>query len=284
MPSPTQELEEPRHAAPQLPRAFSSYYKAIFADRWAALAAALAAAEPKAAYTSGLLKPYYMSLGSIAAAASLFFGKGAPPQDARILDLCAAPGGKSLVLASSMGAGCELVANELSAARRRRLIAVLDEYLPLDARRRVRVTGFDGARWSRYERECFDYILLDAPCSSERHVMADCKSLAQWSAARVKNLCARQWALLSGAWLLLRPGGRLVYSTCALTPAENSGVVERLLKKYPDSRLLFAPQGFFAQISPALRAERECCGVSILPDTSGGAGPIFFAIAEKATQ
>ena len=284
MSAPLQELEEPRPCAPRLPPAFSSYYEAIFARRWEALKAALAAAEPKTAYTSGLLKPYFMSAGSIAAAKALFFDKDAPPQNVRILDLCAAPGGKSLVLASSMGEDAELVANELSAARRRRLIAVLDEHLPLDARRRARVTGFDGARWSRYERECFDYILLDAPCSSERHVMADAKSLAQWTAARVKSLSARQWALLSGAWLLLRPGGRLVYATCALTPAENSRVVERLLKKYPDSALSYPPAGFFEQISPAIHAERESCGVSILPDTSGGAGPIFFAIAEKAAR
>ncbi len=282
--SPEQGLEEPRPSAPRLPHLFSSYYAALFGERWEQLKAALAAPEPKVALSSGLIKPYYMSSSSIAAARALFFCKETPPQNARILDLCAAPGGKSLVLASSMGEECELVANELSAARRRRLIAVLDEHLPLEARRRVRVTGFDGARWSRFERECFDFILLDAPCSSERHVMADAKSLAQWTAARVKNLAARQWALLSGAWLLLRPGGRLVYSTCALTPAENSAVMEHLLKKYPDSSLLFPPESFFAQVSPAIHAEREKCGMSILPDASGGIGPIFFAVAEKAAR
>ena len=282
--SPPQELGEPRSAVPQLPEAFSSYYKAIFAGRWEALKAALAADEPKAALSSGLIKPYYMSSGSIAAAKALFFNNEPPPQDVRILDMCAAPGGKALVLASSMGEEAELVENDLSAARRRRLIAVLDEYVPQDARRRARVTGFDGARWSRFERECFDYILLDAPCSSERHVMADAKSLAQWTAARVKNLAVRQWALLSGAWLLLKPGGRLVYATCALTHTENSYVVERLLKKYPDSRLLFPQMSFFAQVSPAIHAESERCGMSILPDASGGIGPIFFAIAEKATR
>ena len=281
---PAQELEEPRPPSPRLPRAFSSYYKEIFAGRWEALAAALSEQEPKASYSSGLLKPYRMSYASIAAAAALFFGKEAPRREMRILDLCAAPGGKSLVIASMMSEGSELVANELSAARRRRLVAVLDGHLPEEKRRQVRVTGFDGARWSRYERECFDRILLDAPCSSERHVMADAKSLAQWSPARVKSLAARQWALLSGAWLLLRPGGRLVYATCALTPAENGYVVERLLRKYPDSSLSFPPPSFFGQISASIHAESDGYGSLILPDASGGIGPIFFAIAEKSER
>ncbi len=277
--------ELPLPKPPQLPEAFSSFYAALFPGRWEKLAAALAAEEPKIAFSEGLLKPYYMSAASVAAAKALFpCNSRDMPENTRVLDMCAAPGGKTLVLASAMGETWELVANEFSAARRRRLVAVLDEYLPPEKRQCVRVTGFDGARWSRYERECFDFILLDAPCSSERHVMADRKSLAQWTAARVKNLAARQWSLLSGAWLLLKPAGRLVYSTCALSPAENSGVVERLLKKYPDSCLRFPPEAFFAQVSAKICPEAFDCGTGIFPDTSCGIGPIFFSILEKAAR
>ena len=269
-------------ALQRMPEAFSSFYEGLFPGRWDALAASLAAPEPKVAFCEGLLKPYYMSAASVAAAKALFYEKKEPHPPARILDLCASPGGKALVIASSMGEGDSLVANELSAARRRRLINVLDEHLPQEKRRGVSVTGFDGARWCRFERECFDYILLDAPCSSERHVMADAKSLSEWTAARVRNLAARQWALLSGAWLLLKPGGRLVYSTCALTPAENSGVAGRLLKKYADSRLRPLQMSFFNAISAEIRPEMFELGTGIFPDTSSGIGPIFFATLEKA--
>ena len=265
-----------------IPSDFSSFYASLFPGRWEALAAALLAEESKAFFSDGLIKPYCMSYASLAAARALFLGKEKEMTDSpRILDMCAAPGGKTLVLASSMGQGFELVANELSASRRRRLIAVLDEHLPEEKRRRVRVTGFDGARWSRHEREAFDFILLDAPCSSERHVMASKKSLTQWTPARIRNLAARQWALLSGAWLLLKPAGRLVYSTCALAPAENSGVAKRLLKKYPESRLCLPPASFFAEVSAKIHPEELDCGIGIFPDASCGIGPIFFSVIEK---
>ncbi len=265
-----------------IPDSFSSYYASLFHERWEKLASALLAEEPKVAFSQGLLKPYYMSAASIAAARALLpVGYSSFCDNACILDMCAAPGGKTLVLASIMGEGCTLVANELSATRRRRLVNVLDEYLLPEKRLHVRVTGFDGARWSRHQRECFDFILLDAPCSSERHVLFDKKSLSQWSKARVKSLAIRQWALLSGAWLLLKRGGRLVYSTCALTYAENSGVVERLLKKYPDSKLYFPPSGFFSNISIKMQSEESSCGVSIFPDKSCGIGPMFFSVLEK---
>jgi len=98
-----------------------------------------------------------------------------------------------------MGADTTLVANELSSERKNRLIRVLDEFLEPTLRQRVKVTGFDAARWSRFEKGTFGAILLDAPCSSERHVLTSPKHLQEWSPARIRNLAFRQWALLSGA-------------------------------------------------------------------------------------
>ena len=116
--------------------AFRERYSGLFGDRWPALEAALAAEPDSVAFFAGEgLEPYYMDSASIFAASSLVL-----PPKGRILDACAAPGGKSLVLASRLGPETTLVANELSAERRRRLGLVLDRYLQPRLRERVEVT------------------------------------------------------------------------------------------------------------------------------------------------
>jgi 16S rRNA (cytosine1407-C5)-methyltransferase len=262
--------------------AFDAYYRAIYGSRWASLRESLLAPAPGAAYGEGLDKPYRLDQASVLAAKSLRLPSelrlsteaGPPPESGEILDACAAPGGKALVIAGRMG-GERLLANELSAERRRRLQVVLDEHLGPEKRERVRVSGFDaaaaGARRGEWGR--FDAILLDAPCSSERHVLADPGALALWSAARPRFLAGRQWALLSAAFLLLKAGGSLVYATCSINPGENDGVVRRLLEKYGAS-VLPDPPDFTAG---------EACqyGRIILPDNSHGGGPMYVARFRK---
>ncbi|GHV39465.1 hypothetical protein AGMMS49546_11560 [Spirochaetia bacterium] len=198
-------------------------------------------------------------------------GAGTAAAGDEILDACAAPGGKSLVIASAMHSGLRLLANELSAERRRRLADVLDAHLDREKRAQVTVSGFDaaaqGARKSEQGR--FSAILLDAPCSSERHVIQNEKHLAAWTAARPRFLARRQWALLSSAFLLLKAGGSLVYATCALSPEENDGVAARLLKKYGEVAILDAPD--FTE------GEKTAYGRTILPDVCGGMGPMYVA-------
>lgn len=259
------------------PDGFYEFYSGIFRERWPVLLDALTKEETKPPFTSGLLKPYHLSAASIASASALLVeGK------TDILDMCAAPGGKTLVIASRMDEGAKLTANEFSRARRARLKKVLDEYLPGEKAGRISVTGYDGTRWSRYERACFDCILLDAPCSSERHVLSDKTCLSQWTPSRIKNLAVKQWALLSGAWLLLRPGGSLVYSTCALSPRENGEVVEKLLDKYNDAVLCLPEKEFFSNpLMVGICPEYTSSGINILPDTSCGAGPMFFSVIRK---
>ncbi|TFG81709.1 MAG: 16S rRNA methyltransferase, partial [Spirochaetales bacterium] len=199
------------------------------------------------------------------------------PESGQVLDACAAPGGKTLVLASRLPAGASILANELSSDRRRRLVDVLDSRLPADRRCRVTVSGFDaaaaGGRTS--ERNRFPAILLDAPCSSERHVLADPKALEAWTPARVKFLSRRQWSLLSSAFLMLAPGGSLVYATCALSPEENDGPVARLLKKYGNAVKL-------DPLVPESGAERTEYGILFLPDRSAGAGPLYISRLAKS--
>lgn len=144
-----------------------------------------------------------------------------------ILDACAAPGGKALFIGEQLSTSGRLVANDASPERGRRLRQILIDY------------GFSGVEvWHRKAEilfkihpDAFDKILLDAPCSSEKHVLSSPTHLARWSYGRIRQLKQRQIALLSGLFLALKPGGRLVYSTCALTPEENEEVVGLFLKK-----------------------------------------------------
>ncbi|MBU0928667.1 MAG: 16S rRNA methyltransferase [Spirochaetes bacterium] len=252
-------------------REFDERFGSLFGERWRALRAALLEPGDAVDYAEGLAEPYRLDSASVAAAAALRL-----PESGEILDACAAPGGKSLVIASRMARGTRLLCNELSSDRRRRLSDVLDRHLPPGLRASVAVSGFDaaaaGGRAS--ERGRFGAILLDTPCSSERHVLNDASALAAWTPARIKFLSRRQWSLLSSAFLLLAPGGSLVYATCALSPEENDGPVRRLLGKY---------EGLLEEdpLPAADGAERTELGVRYLPDAAAGAGPLYVARIRK---
>jgi 16S rRNA (cytosine1407-C5)-methyltransferase len=252
-------------------RAFDVYYQNLYGERWKALRQSLLESPASVPYQRGLKVPYFLDGSSVLAALSLRL-----PEEGTLLDACAAPGGKSLVIASVMGPALTLLANELSQTRRNRLLRVLDTHLDAEKREQVRVSGFDAAALAgkRGEQGRFAGILLDAPCSSERHVIQDAGALSRWKPARPRFLARRQWALLSGAFLLLRPGGSLVYATCAVSEEENDGVVSRLPRKYGDEALPDPPD--FPE------GEKTAWGRLILPDSCGGMGPMYVARFRKA--
>jgi 16S rRNA C967 or C1407 C5-methylase (RsmB/RsmF family) len=254
--------------------AFRAHFEGLFGERWPELEAALSAPPDSRAFSAGeALEPYFLDSASVFAATCLEL-----PSEGSVLDACAAPGGKSLVIASRLaglpvaegGRRPRLVANELSADRRRRLRGVLDRHLPAELRARVEVSGRDAASMARAFEAAFDAILLDAPCSSERHVIADAKALSEWSTARIRGLARRQWSLLSSALIMLKPGGSLVYSTCALDPRENDGVVARAAARFGSALSFTRP------VYDGLgQAEATEYGISILPDRANGAGPMY---------
>lgn len=271
------------------PAAFDRFYESLYGDRWPQLKAALLASAPRVALTSGLTAPYYLDPASALAALAL----EVEPGD-RVLDLCAAPGGKTLVLARARPA--VLVANERSSARRSRLHRVLDDHLPAELRAVVSVTGHDAARWGLHEPGAYHRVLADVPCSSERHVIAAPAELARWSASRTARLAAGAYAILCAAVDSLAPGGRVVYSTCALSPAENDGVVAKVLSgKRPVAsvdalevinRVVAGPAAAeisaFASSEPPGRPTEH--GLLITPDADGGIGPIYIAILTRSVE
>ncbi|MGC8837810.1 MAG: RsmB/NOP family class I SAM-dependent RNA methyltransferase [Anaerolineae bacterium] len=201
-----------------------------------------------------------------------------------VLDLCAAPGGKATHIASRLRGQGVLVANDLVLARARTLAASLLRWGVHNAA----VTAEHPERLVRHFGAAFDRVLVDAPCSGEGMFRKSPEARLAWSPAHVDGCAARQRAILEAAALLVRPGGRLVYSTCTFAPEENEGVVGAFLRKHPEFRLLSPPPvpGFSPGRpdwleEPALRemeALRQC--VRLWPHRTAAEGH-FIAILER---
>lgn len=263
---------------------FEEYYSSLFKDRWNSLKQSFLQESVYATFSIDNCEPYYLDPASVFAASQL------PLDGAKdILDLCAAPGGKTLILASRMDEDAVLVSNERSPSRKNRLVQVCNQCLPESISSRIKISCSDGSKWCTTQTECYDRILLDVPCSSERHVFADEKYLDMWSPSRVKSLAIEQWALLSSAYRLLRNDGFLLYSTCALNPKENDEVIARLLKKFSSAEIVFKDSipelnsdiVKFCKIEKIPQAERTEFGFHILPDVQAGMGPIWFTLIHK---
>ena len=139
----------------------------------------------------------------------------------RVLDLCAAPGGKSSQIALAMGGEGVLVANEVDAARARVLAANLERLGVTNAVVLNETPARLAARWPGY----FDAVLVDAPCSGEGMFRREPQSREAWTDAAPRGCAKRQAEILEAAAKLVRPGGRLLYSTCTFNGEENEGSV-----------------------------------------------------------
>lgn len=221
---------------------------------------------------SGLLKEYFMDPASILIAQQL------PLENAeRVLDMCAAPGGKSLVLLSKLSEvapDAEFIANEVSGPRRDALTKVIQNYIPMESRKKVWVKGQDGVKYGMTQPASFDAILLDAPCSGEAHLLENKKELEVWSPQRTKGLAIKQYSLLSSAWNAVKPGGYILYSTCSISPFENDGVIEKLIKKKQDNARILP-------MDPEIPGEKTEYGLQYFPDTFGF-GPLYGCLIQKS--
>lgn len=150
-----------------------------------------------------------------------------------VLDLCAAPGGKSGQLAARVPQGV-LFANEIVPNRANALLGNLER---MGAKNAV-VTSMDPDKLIKATGPVFDGVLVDAPCAGEGMFRKEPEAVRAWSPEHVDACSRRQRAILASAQGALKPGGQLVYSTCSFSPAENEENVRWFLKEYPDFELL----------------------------------------------
>lgn len=166
-----------------------------------------------------------------------------PQPGERVLDLCAAPGGKTTQLAAAMQGKGILVANDLGADRVKALVKNLELAGVVNAV----ITNETPERLAKNFAGYFDRVLVDAPCSGEGMFRRDAGVMAAWH-EHVNPVFARtQRQILRAAAMLVRPGGKLLYSTCTFDPRENEEVIREFMQEHPEYTLLDIPKehGFY---------------------------------------
>ncbi len=173
---------------------------------------------------------YYMQEPSASSAVTVL----APKPHEKILDLCAAPGGKSTQILAALGDSGLLWSNEYVPSRAR----ILEQNLERCGARRQVISNSDAAKLCSALEDYFDAVLVDAPCSGEGMFRKEPQALTEWSVDNIRLCAARQTEILHSAARAVRPGGRLVYSTCTFAPEENEAVIARFLTDHPDFSLV----------------------------------------------
>ena len=200
----------------------------------------------------------------------------------RVLDLCAAPGGKTTQLAAALEGRGLLVCNEINPKRAKILARNIERLgianaLVLNEHPQKLEERFEG--W-------FDRILVDAPCSGEGMFRKEEAAVADWSPETVDMCARRQLEILRSAARMLAPGGRLVYSTCTFAPQENEGVISRFLAGAPEFSAAKADAPWFAPGRPDW-IENPAPGIEhtfrLWPHKLHGEGH-FAAVLEKASD
>ncbi len=146
-----------------------------------------------------------------------------------VLDLCAAPGGKTSHIASRLGGEGLLLSNEIHPARAK----ILSQNVERMGITQCVVASAEPGELAGCFPEFFDKIAVDAPCSGEGMFRKDQQAAGQWSPDHVAMCAARQQDILKAAAAMLKPGGRLVYSTCTFAPEENEGAILHFLETHP---------------------------------------------------
>lgn len=169
---------------------------------------------------------YYIQEPSAMSAAALL----APKPGMRVLDLCAAPGGKSTQLATYLGDSGLLVSNEINTQRSR----ILSQNIERMGIKNAIVTNEDSFALAAHFPNFFHAIQVDAPCSGEGMFRKLPEAVNEWSPQNVEICAARQKEILDNAAVMLKPGGVIVYSTCTFSREENEDVIEYFLNEHPD--------------------------------------------------
>ncbi len=161
-----------------------------------------------------------------------------PQPGEKVLDLCAAPGGKTTQIASRLGGEGFLLSNEIHPARAK----ILSQNVERMGIPNAVVTNEDSGHLAEYFPEFFDKIVVDAPCSGEGMFRKEEIAVQEWSPENVQHCAERQQEILSNAAGMLKPGGRLVYSTCTFAPEENEKSICRFLAAHREFSIEETPK------------------------------------------
>ena len=183
---------------------------------------------------------YYLQEASAMSAVALLD----PQPGERILDLCAAPGGKSTQIAGRMAGQGFLLCNEWSPKRAK----ILSQNIERIGVSNALVTNESADRLASHLPEFFDRVLIDAPCSGEGMFRKEEAAVTDWSQETVEMCARRQAEILDAGARLVRPGGRLVYSTCTFAPEENEQAIAAFLQRHPEYALEEASAPWFTRV------------------------------------
>lgn len=220
-------------------------------------------------YAAGL---YYMQdPGAMSSVAAL------PEIKGRVLDVAAAPGGKTIAAALTAGQDAFIVANEVNFSRAKILLQNVERM----GLTNVAVTSLPPRDFARYTPESFDMIIADLPCSGEGMFRKEPQAVAAWNENINAMNAERQREILDDVLPALKQGGRLLYSTCTYSLKENEEIVEYLIEKY-DMRLLPLREEVVAATAPgiSIRGLDLTNARRFYPFIEAGEGQ-FFALLEK---
>lgn len=164
----------------------------------------------------------------------------------KVLDLCAAPGGKSGGIAARLSGKGLLISNEPILSRAKLLVQNLERLGVMNAA----VTNIYPNSISKLLPRFFDRVLVDAPCSGEGMFRKDARAIAEWSPEHVLSCALRQKAILNSAAECVAHKGKLIYSTCTFSHEENEGVIDEFLAVHPEFELEFMQRYY----------PHTCCG------------------------
>ena len=198
----------------------------------------------------------------------------------RVLDLCAAPGGKTTQIASYMNGQGILISNEIHPARAK----ILSENVERMGIGNAMVTNESPQKLADTFSEYFDRIMVDAPCSGEGMFRKNEIACEEWSLENVKICAERQDEILDCAASMLKPGGRIVYSTCTFAPAENEGSISRFLERHSDFSIVDAERFKGMEGGVADWVDNPACGIEktirLWPNKLHGEGH-YVAVLQK---
>ncbi|XP_066477376.1 tRNA (cytosine(34)-C(5))-methyltransferase, mitochondrial [Tiliqua scincoides] len=233
---------------------------------------------PAQKHRAGKLKDYYLlNAASILAVLALD-----PESGEKVLDMCAAPGGKSIAVLQYARPGL-LYANEYDSLRSNWLKQTLESFIPTSLMNLVITSQLDGRQIGNLQPEAFDKVLVDAPCSNDRSwLFSSDLQQASLRLAQRKALSAIQIELLRSAVEALRPGGTVVYSTCTLSKAENSDVITHILNSC--SRVVPVDMSTLARSASqefTLASSVHQHELLVLPEKGKAWGPMYIAKLRK---